>query len=317
MQHPQAHTEVTVWLKGTSIPEQEAARTRVWPTASSSLPSWHGQTSLVPLDQPNLYPSMLTLAISGARGSIGPTGRGSGSLASLWANSQPGAPRLCPKGSRGAPRGQTQARAKGTQPRAPSSSTSQVGMGPFWAGVCLHTAQQSRGKGSSAQGGVQRQMGVICRGCAGSPGAAMHCTGDEAAPSLWLQHPGGADCCTDLDSSSVGMSSLLPGQFCDPISPSCSDSVLPSKPQGSASSPKQCSAPVLAPTAAASKCLTHSLGVQGEHHYLYPHSHTGSCQKAFRAFKAPFIAQDVSMATTFTSHHWLWKASGHQQLQVS
>lgn len=66
MQHPQAHTEVTIWHKGTSIPEQEAARTRAWPTASSSLPSWDGQASMVSLNQPNLYLSSLTLASSGA-----------------------------------------------------------------------------------------------------------------------------------------------------------------------------------------------------------------------------------------------------------
>lgn len=66
MQHPQAHTEVTVWHRGTAIPEQEAVRTRAWPTASCSLPSWHGQTRMVSLDQPNLYLSSLTLANSGA-----------------------------------------------------------------------------------------------------------------------------------------------------------------------------------------------------------------------------------------------------------
>lgn len=80
-------------------------------------------------------------------------------------------------------------------------------------------------------------------------------------------------------------------QYCDHITSSCFDSVLPPKPQGSASLPKQCSDLVLAPTAAVSKYATHSLGLQGEHYHLYPHSHVGSFQKSFRAFKVPFIIQ--------------------------
>lgn len=232
MQHPQAHTEVTIWHKGATIPEQEAARTRACPTASSSLPSWDGQTSMVSLNQPNLHPCLLTLPNSGAsvRGSICPTG----SLLDDQAPWPVTCEQTASQGSRGALRGQTQARAKGTH-------ACRLG--------CLHTALkcQSTGKGSMKE---SREKGVTCRGCAESPGAAMHSTGGEAAPSLWLQHPGEAVCCTELDSSSVGMSSLLPGQCCDHITLPCSDSVLPSKPQGSASLPKQCSGPVLAPTAA-------------------------------------------------------------------
>lgn len=191
---------------------------------------------------------------------------------------------------------------------------SQGAWGPSKAGVCLHTALkcQSTGKGSSAQEGVQRQKDVPCRGWSRS-GTAVHSTGDEAAPSLWLQHPGGAVCCTELDSPSVGTSSFLPGQCCNHITPSCltlfCHQSLREVPAYQSSVQILCLVLQLLFPNISFTALVCRVNIT-----TCTHSHTWAPAKRHSGLS--FIAQDVSMVTTFTSHHWLWKA-GHQQLQVS
>lgn len=217
MQHPQAHTEVTVWLKGTSIPEQEAARTRVWPTASSSLPSWHGQTSMVPLDQPNLYLSSLTLAISGARGSIGPTGQRirlpGQPVGKQPARGSQALPQRQQRGTEGAEPGQGQGdTAQGTQLQHLSGGHGALPGLSRAQGRAAVPKEESRDRRVSPAEAVLGPQGLPCTALGMKLPQACGCSTQE-----------GLDCCTDLDSSSVGMSSLLPGQFCDPISPSCSD----------------------------------------------------------------------------------------------
>lgn len=152
MQHPQAHTEATILHRashtgGTAIPQQkEAARTRAWPRAPSTLLSWDGQTTRVskPLEQPNLYLPFLTLAHVGTqmqRSNL-PHGLRSGSPGSpaslqppsdLRVNSQQGESRLYQGRQQGTLRGADPVQGLGAEdacPRAPNSSASQVDLGP-------------------------------------------------------------------------------------------------------------------------------------------------------------------------------------------
>lgn len=72
MQHPQAHTDVTIWHKGISIPELEQGP---GPQLPALFPP--GMARPVSLDQPNLYPVRADYGHQGdlrARGSICPIG---------------------------------------------------------------------------------------------------------------------------------------------------------------------------------------------------------------------------------------------------
>lgn len=82
-----------------------------------------------------------------------------------------GHPGSAPKAAEGHRGARPRPGPRGHSPGYPAPTPLRSAWGPSWAGVCLYTAHQSTGKGSSAQGGVEtdghhlQRLCWVPRGC--------------------------------------------------------------------------------------------------------------------------------------------------------